>query len=118
MGVGDQHRAVSPPRRGEVVAVDESHPGLDGIDAETSPGHVEERHRRPHAALDPIVGEQAHRAFEHERRARHGVEDVAVLGGRGDEPVDDLGVDVLEPIGRLVDVVEASWPSPTRWALG
>ena len=30
-----------------------------------------------------------------------------MLGRRGDEPVDDLGVDVLEPIGRLVDVVEA-----------
>ncbi len=30
-----------------------------------------------------------------------------MLGGGGDEPFDDLGVDVREPVGVLVDVVEA-----------
>ena len=52
---------------GELVAVDETHGRLDGVDAEPGPGDVEERHRRKHVAAHPTVGEQrAHRAFEDE----------------------------------------------------
>ncbi len=30
-----------------------------------------------------------------------------MLGGAGDEPLDDLGIDVGEAVGGFVDVVEA-----------
>ena len=105
VGVGDEHRpSVAGGSRDELVTVDQSHPGLDRVDARAGEGDVEERHRREHAALDALVVAQAlHRAFEHERRAGHGVQDVAVLGGRGDESLGDLGVDVGERVGRLVD---------------
>ena len=109
MGVGDQQRAVlAAGGAGELVTVDEAHAGFDGIDAEAGPGDVEERQRRQHVACDPLVGaQQLDGPFEDEWRAGNGVEDLAVLGGGGDEPLDDLGVDVGEPVGRLVDVVEA-----------
>ena len=48
----------------------------------------------------------AHGAFEHQRRAGHGVEHLAVLCRRGDETFGDLGVHVGERVGRFVDVVE------------
>ena len=108
MGVGDEHRPVIAGRRsGELVAVDQPDRRLDRIDAEAGEGDIEERHRRQHDALDPVVVAQVpYRAFQHERRTGHGVEDVAVLGGRGDQALGDLGVDVGEGVGRLVDVVE------------
>ena len=92
---------------GELVAVDQPDAGLDRIDAEPRPHDVEERHRRQHDALDAGVGAQrAHRSLEHERRAGHGVQHLAVLGRGGDEALGDLGVHVLEAVGRLVHVVE------------
>ena len=108
MGVGDQQRTVlTAGGAGELVPVDEAHAGLDRIDAEARPGDVEERQRRQHVAPDPLVGsEQRHRAFEDERRPGDGVEDLGVLGGTGDEPLDDLGIDVGEALGGFVDVVE------------
>ena len=69
--------------------------------------------------VDPVVGAQrAHAALEHERRAGDGVQHLAVLGGGGDEPLDDRGVDVVEAVGRLVEVVERRRASGTRSALG
>ncbi len=41
-----------------------------------------------------------------------------MLVRRGDETLDDLGVDVLEAVGRLVQIVERSTASGTRWADG
>ena len=43
---------------GEFVAVDELHAGLHGVDAEAGPDEVEERQRREHVDVDPVVGEQ------------------------------------------------------------
>ena len=109
MRVGDEQRTVlTAGGAGEVVSVDETNSGLDRIDAEPRPGEVEEGQRRQHVAADPLVGsEQLDRAFEDERRPRDGVEDLAVLSSAGDEPLDDLGIDVDEAVGRFVDVVEA-----------
>ena len=45
VGVGDEQRpVVACCRGGELVAVDESHAGLDRIDAEAGERDVEERH--------------------------------------------------------------------------
>ena len=52
----------------------------------------------PTQQLDGALGDQ--------RRAGHRVEHLAVLGGRGDEVVDDRAVDLVERVGRLVEVVE------------
>ena len=43
---------------GELVAVDQTHAGLDRVDAEAGPHEVEERHRRQHVAAHALVGEQ------------------------------------------------------------
>jgi hypothetical protein len=69
VGVSDQHGAGDPGRGlGEHVAVDDAHAGLDGIDAESRPHHVEERHRRQHLAGHASIVEQApHRTLEHQR---------------------------------------------------
>ena len=57
VGVGDEQRTViTGGRRGELVSVDQAHTGLDRVDAESSEGDVEERHRRQDDALDAIVG--------------------------------------------------------------
>ena len=108
MRVGDEQWAsISGRCCGELVAIDQAYTGLDRIDIESSEGDVEERHRRQHDALDALVGAQAsNRAFQHQRRARHGVEDLAVLGGRGDEAFGDLGVHIGKRVARLVDIVE------------
>ena len=108
VGVGDEQRPGRPGcRRGELVAVDEPNRCLDRVDAEPRPRDVEERHRRQQGALDAFVGEQrSHRAFEHEWRARDGVQHLAVLERRRDEALGDLGVDVGEPVGGLVQLVE------------
>ncbi len=84
--VGDEQRAAFAGRRGgEVVTVDEADARLDRIDAEPGVGDVEERHRGQDLELDVrrAVGasfpQVAHGAFEHERRAGHGVQDLAVV---------------------------------------
>ena len=52
------------------------------------------------STLDARVGaQQLHGALGHERRTGHGVDDLAVLGGRGDQSFDDRGVDVVERVG-------------------
>ncbi len=92
---------------GELVAVDQAGAGFDRVDTEARPGHVEERHRRTQVAVDVVTGaEVAHRAFEHEWRPGHGVEDLAMFAGRGHERVGDLGVDLVEGVGAVVEVVE------------
>ena len=109
VGVGDQQRSGRPGRGGgEVVTVDQPDTGLDRVDAEARPGQVEERHRREHVDVHPAVGaQQLDRTLQHERRAGDRVQDLAVLGRRGHERVDDLRVDVVVPRRRLVEVVEA-----------
>ena len=87
VGVGDEQRTAFAGRgRGEFVTVDEADAGLDRVDAEPGPGHVEERHRRQHVELDSSRRRRsvqvAHRSFEHERRPGHGVEDLAVVARR------------------------------------
>jgi hypothetical protein len=47
-----------------------------------------------------------HRAFEHERRAGHGVQHVAVLVCGGDELVGDRTVDDIERVSAFVHRVE------------
>ena len=109
MGVGDQQWTVrTTGGTGELVSVDEANADLDRVDSEACPGEVEKRQRRQHVAADARIGaEQLNRTFEDERRPGHGVEDLALLGGVGDEPLDDLGVDVGETVSGFVDVVEA-----------
>ncbi len=108
MCVGDQHRSGDSCRGGgELVPVDQSHAGLDGVDREPGPHQVEERHGRKQHALDTgIVAKCAHRPFEHERRPGNHVDHLAELGGGGNQPVGDLGIDVVEGVGPLVQVVE------------
>ncbi len=108
MGVGDEQWAgQTGGGGGELVAVDQRDALLDGVDAERGVGDVEERQRRQDRGDDAVVvAQHPYRAFEHERRTGDGVEDLAVHGGRGDEPLGDLGVDVGERVSVLVDVVE------------
>ena len=112
VGVGDQQGTVlAAGGAGELVAVDEPHTRLQRVDAEAGPGEVEERHRRQHGAVDALVGaQQGDGVFEDEWRSGDGVEDLAVLDGRGDEALDDLGVHILEAVGRFVDVIETRRP--------
>ena len=87
------------PRRvpGEAVAVDQAHPGLHGVDAEPHPGQVDEGQARHQLDRHPVVGQQPlDGVLGHQRRPGHGVEDLAVGGGRGNEPLDDGGVHVLD----------------------
>ena len=46
------------------------------------------------------------RSFQDQRGPRHGVQDLTVLAGRGDETFGDLGVHIGEGVGRLVHIVE------------
>ena len=112
VGVGDQQRSCRPGRGGgEVVTVDQPDAGLDGVDAEARPDQVEERHRREHVDGHPAVAaQQLDRTLQHERRTGDGVQDVAVLGRRRHERLDDRRVDVVVPRRRLVEAVEAWWP--------
>ena len=92
---------------GELVPVDSRTPTSTG----SMPSRAQARSRNDIAGSTsqshPLVGEQrAHRALEHERRAGHGVQHLAVLDGGGDERLDDRRVDVVEAVGRLVEVVE------------
>ena len=109
VAVRDQQGARRPGGiDGEAMAVDQPHTGLDGVDAQVSPGQVEERHARHDLHLDPVVGEQErHGALEHERRPGYGVADLAVPVGLGRQVVDDGPVDLLEGASRFVDVVVA-----------
>ena len=89
------------------MTVDQPNPHLDRVDSQPGVGDVEKRHGRQNSALDPVVGAQAlHRAFQDQRRPGHGVEDLAVLAGCGDEAFGDLGVHIGECVGRLVHIVE------------
>ena len=89
------------------MAVDQSHPGFDRVDAQAGVDDVEERHGRHDGARDSVVAEQsAHGSFEDQRGAGHGVQDLSVFGGRGDEALGDLGVHICEGLRRLVDIVE------------
>ena len=53
-----------------------------------------------------IAAEVPYRPFENEWGARYCVQDVAVLGGRCNEPLGDLAIDVGECVRCFVDVVE------------
>ena len=108
MRVGNEHRSViARCCRGELVAVDQPNAGLDRVHTEAGEGDVEERHRRQDRALDSAVGaEMTNAALQHQRRSRHGIEDVAMGCRRGNETFGDLGVDVGEGVGRFIDVVE------------
>ena len=76
VALGDEQRTTLPRRLdGEAVAVDDPHADGDGVDAEAHPGQVEERQRRQHLDLDPVVGEeQLDGVLGHQGRAGHGVE--------------------------------------------
>ena len=103
----EQWTGVACGGGGEVVAVDQADSGLDRVESEAGPGHVEKRHRRPDVAVDVVTGEQmAHGALEHQRRTGHRIEDLAVRRGGSSQRVGDLGVDVVEGVGGLVEVVE------------
>ena len=108
MGVSDEERTVfAGGGGGELVTVDQSYAGFDRVDAETRPRHVEERHGRSDVADDVVAFLQvAHRAFEHHGRARHGVQDLAVLDSSGGEGVGDLVVHLVERVDGVVKVVE------------
>ncbi len=115
VGVGDEQRPPFPcGTRGELVPVDETDAGFDRVDAEPCVGHVEERHRGANIQLDVRVcaGRAAtlpqvpHRSFEHEGRSGNGVDDLAVLPSGVDQHVGDLDIDVVERVGRLVQMVE------------
>jgi hypothetical protein len=66
--VGDQQRPVGAAGcAGELVPVDEAHAGFHRIDPEAGPGDVEERQRRHHVAVHPLIGAQhLDAAFEDE----------------------------------------------------
>ncbi len=106
--VGDEQRtALAGGRRGELVTVDQADTGLDRIDAESRPGHVEERHRRSDVAVDVVTCEQVpNRALEHERRPGDRVQDLTVFGSGRSERVGDLAVHVVERVGGVIEVVE------------
>ena len=88
MSVGnEQWPAFAGGGGGEVVPVDQSHTGFDRVDAEPRPGDVEKRHRGHDVDVDAVVArctlaKVANGALEHERRAGHGVQNLAVLDAR------------------------------------
>ena len=110
VGVGVRHEqgtALAGGVGGESVAVDEADAGVDRIDTQASPGHVEERHRRQHDEFDVVgLAEVLHGAFEHQRRSGYGVEDLAVLVGGAAQRCGDVGVDRVEGVRSVVEVVE------------
>ena len=68
MGVGHQQGASLPRGPGcELVAVDEAHPLIDGVDTEPGPSHVEKRQCRYQLDLEPLIGPQpADRFLQHQ----------------------------------------------------
>ena len=109
----DEERA--PLARGldrEAVPVDEPDPGGERVDAQGLPGEVEVGERGLHDELDVARcgpgPQQRHRSLGHQGRARHGVEHLAVGRGLGHEQVDDALVDVVQPLGVVVDGVEGA----------
>ena len=108
VALADQQRAALP--RGlavEAVTVDQTDPPLDGVHPEPRPGEVQERQGGMHHDLDAGIGdEQLDGVLGHHRRTRHRVDRRAVPRLGVDEPLDDLPVDVLDAICRLVHVVE------------
>ena len=106
--VGHQKRTPLTCSGGrELVAVDEADAGLHGVDAEAGPCNIEERHRWAQITLDVVTVEQvANCALEHQRRARHRVQDLAMFDGGCHEHLGDLGVDVVEGVRSVVEVIE------------
>ena len=107
----DQQRASLPGGIDrEPVPVDDAHAARRRVDAEPRPHEIDERQRGHDGQLDHAgrrrLTEQLDRPLADRRRAGHGVQHFAVLAGGGDESSSDLGIDVIDRLGRVVDVVE------------
>ena len=100
---------------GEGRPVDEAHARVQGIDPQPVPRQVEEGQARDHLQLDPGVGpQQLDGSLRHQRRAGHGVEDLAVGCRRLHQGVHDPRVHLVERGGRVVQVVEGAEPAHRR----
>ena len=110
VGVGVRHEqrpSFAGGCGGELVAVDEADPGFDRVDAEPGPGDVEERQRGKQLEFDVVGFAQVpHRALEHEGRAGYRVEDLAVFAGGSNQRRCDVGVDGVEGVRSVVEMVE------------
>ena len=123
-----------PAGRGhrEPVAVHQPDPLLHRVDPQPGPGQIQKRHGRTHVQRHSASGpglsrpgagsgrradtlghharggsQQLHGALQHQRRARHRVEQVAVGGRRLDQSGGDGLVHLVEAVGGLVHLVES-----------
>ena len=121
VGVGDQQRPALDRRRrgrsrGRRRAAPPPRPGRCRAGPTRRRGTTAPAARR--TSTRPSSTQQPHGALEHERRAGHRVEDLAVLGGRGDEPFDDRRR-TRRRSGRPSRRRRRTWSRrATRWALG
>ena len=99
VAVGDQQRAGGAGGvDGEAVPVDQPHAGLDRVDAEATPGQVEERHAGDDLAARPARRPAAARPCARARTASPGWRSRPrrARSALVDEVVDDGAVDVVE----------------------
>ncbi len=91
----------------EAVAVDQPDPGADGVDAQAGPGQVEKGQRRDEVDLDAAVGaQQLDRTLGDQRGTGHGIEHFAVSDGRRHQLLHHGGVDLVQGLASLVQIVE------------
>ena len=95
----------------ESVTVDQAHAGGERVHAQGGPSQVQVGQpgldHEVHLFAPGRDPQQLDGALGHQRGAGHGVERLAVLSGRDEEPPHDLLVHVVEPCRALVDAVEA-----------
>ena len=111
--------APPPPRSAKRWPSTRRTPSLDRVDAEAHPRQVEERQRRHQLDRHPSSAtQQLDRVLGHDRRAGHGVQHLAVLGGRRHQRLDDAGVDVVDARRPRRRGRRSSSPRPRRGADG